>query len=141
MYKHTRDYYWKNGKPYGRETVDPTEASISYKIVSDPSFKRFSVEKYQFLMFEKVVYDSYLLDFRHLSVKDQVAWQREILKEEAHETIGLLHNQDDRAVLIEKLHYEENRCRSCSTSSIHGIPQELSFLMPKRGHHDERVRN
>ena len=61
------------GKPYGRDIIDPTVASTSYKIVSDPYFRRFSVEKYQFLQFEKVVYDSYLLDFRHLTVKDQTA--------------------------------------------------------------------
>lgn len=121
MFKHFGNYYWKMGKPYGFEEVDPSQAPLSYKIVADPYFKRLSVEKYRFSQFEKVIYDSCLLDFRHLSLKEQVAWEREILKEEENLTVCLLRNQDDRAVLIETLTFEENQCRTCSTSSVHGV--------------------
>ena len=48
-----------------------------------------------------------------------------MLKEEADQTICLLRNQDDRVVLIETLLYEQNRCRSCSLSSVHGIPLSI----------------
>lgn len=121
MYKHYKNYYWKMGKPYGAEEVDPSQAPFSYKIVSDPYFRRFSIEKYLLTRFEKVVYDSILLDFRHLSLKDQMAWQREVLKEEEDRTICLLRNQDDRAVLMETLTFDQNHCRTCTTHSVHGI--------------------
>ena len=122
MYKQYRNYYWKMGKPYGCEEVDASLAPFSYKIVSDPYFKRFSIEKYLFAHFDKVVYDSALLDFRHLSLKEQIAWQREVLKEEGDRSICLLRNQDDRAVLMETLTFHQNQCRTCETSSVHGLP-------------------
>jgi hypothetical protein len=122
MYKNFGNYYWKNGKPYGFDEVDPSKAPFSYKIVIDPYFRRFSIEKYLYTQFEKVVYDSHLLDFRHLSLKDQVAWQREVLKEGGSQSICLLRNQDDRAVLLETLTFDQNQCRTCETSSVHGVP-------------------
>lgn len=123
MHKYFKNYYWKNGKPYGLEEVTH-EAPISYRIVTDPYYKRFSIEKYS-LKFDKIIYDSLLLDFRHLTLKDQVAWEREMLKEEENRSISLLRNQDDRAVLIETLTFHNNQCRACMTSSIHGIPLAL----------------
>lgn len=122
MFKHFRDYYWKSGKPYGIDVVDPSLISPSYKIIVDPYFKRFSVEKYLYQNFEKVIYDSLLLDFRHLNLIDQTAWQREVIKEEQKETVCILRNQDDRAILIETLTFENHQCRTCWTSSIHGLP-------------------
>ncbi len=125
MFKHFQDYYWKEGKPYGSQEVEPIEAPISYKIAVDPYYKRFSIEKYQYTGFDKVIYDSCLLDFRHLTLKDQMAWQREILKEEKDLSICLLRNQDDRAILIETLSFENNQCRTCQTNSVHGIPLSI----------------
>jgi len=110
------------GKPYGSEEVESANAPFSYKIVVDPYFKRLSVEKYQLHRFEEVIYDSILLDFRQLSLKDQIAWEREVLKETDHQTICLLRNQDDRAVLQETLTFESGYCRTCLTSSVHGLP-------------------
>lgn len=122
MFKHFQDYYWKGGKPYGSAIVDPSQIATSYKIIVDPYYKRFSVEKYRYVYFEKVIYDSLLLDFRHLTLKDQVAWEREIVQEEKDQSICLLRNQEDRIVLVETLTFEQNQCRSCLTSSVHGIP-------------------
>lgn len=122
MYKHYRNYYWKMGKPYGLDEAHAAQTPYSYKIVADPYFKRLSIEKYQFTLFEKVVYDSILLDFRHLSLKDQMAWEREVMKETEDQSICLLRNQDDRAVLIETLTFENNQCRTCLTTSVHGLP-------------------
>lgn len=125
MFKYFQDYYWKAGKPYGVEAVDPFQASSSYKIVADPYYKRISIEKYRYTFFDKIIYDSFLLDFRHLTLKDQIAWERETLKEEKDRSICLLRNQDDRGVLMETLTFEHNQCRSCSTSSVHGIPLSI----------------
>jgi hypothetical protein len=121
MFPHFREYYWKEGKPYGTQEVAPAQTSFSYKIIVDPYYKRFSIEKYHFIHFEKVIYDSCLLDFRHLTLKDQMAWQREILKEEDNSSLCLLRNQEDRAILIETLTFEENLCRICTTTSTHGV--------------------
>lgn len=122
MHAHYIDYYWKMGKPYGMDKVNPSQTPLSYKIVSDPYHKRFSIEKYHYIHFEKIIYDSSLLDFRRLTLKEQIAWQREILKEDLNQSICLLRDQDDRAILIETLTFEQNQCRMCSTSSVHGIP-------------------
>lgn len=129
-----KNYYWKNGKPYGREEVDPLKNSYSYRIVTDPYFKRFSIEKYCGKQFEGIIYDSMLLDFRHLTEKDQQAWQREVLREEKNQTICLLRNHEDRAVLTETLTYEKNLCRSCLISTVHGIPiaiQQMYYSLLK----------
>lgn len=122
MFSHYHDYYWKDGKPYGKDKTEPALSSHSYKIVSDPYFKRISIEKYHFTQFDKIIYDSYMLDFRHLTLKDQMAWRREVLNESEHETVCILHNEDDRAVLFETLTFEGDLCRCCRTSSIHAIP-------------------
>lgn len=122
MFKHFKDYYWKQGKPYGTQVSDPAQTPCSYKIIVDPYYKRFSIEKYQFTHFDKIIYDSGLLDFRHLTLKDQMAWQRENFKEECDASLCLLRNQEDRAILIERLIFEGDVCRMCTTSSIHGIP-------------------
>lgn len=121
MIKHYLDFYWKMGKPVGKKVVE-ANAPISYKIIIDPYFKRFSVEKYLSGKFEKVVYDSYLLDFRHLKPREQAAWQREIIHEDEHSLISLLRNIDDRAILIEEQTFEKGQCRSCTIKSIHGVP-------------------
>lgn len=122
MFNHYHDYYWKEGKPYGGQKANPSQAPFSYKIIVDPYYKRFSIEKYQYLHFEKVIYDSCLLDFRHLTVEDQIAWQREVLQERKDVSVCLLRNQEDRAILIETLTFEKGHCRSCTISSAHGIP-------------------
>lgn len=121
MIAHFLTYFWKNGKPYGLSPVTPTEAPISYKIIVDPYYKRFSIEKYRFALFDKIVYDSYLLDFRHLKPLYQTAWQKEELYSDDSSIICLMRNQDDRAILKETHYFEKNRPRICKMSSIHGI--------------------
>lgn len=125
MLKHFLDYYWKGGKPYGIKPIEAINASFSYKIIADPYYKRISIEKYCKGSFEKIIYDSILLDFRNLTQKDQLAWEREILKEEKDKLISLLRNQDGRAILIETITFKQNQCLSCLTSSVHGIPLSI----------------
>lgn len=118
--EHYQDYFWKMGKPYGQHPTDQ-RASVSYKIITDPYHKRYSIEKYQQGLFKKIIYDSILLDFRHLNPIDQVAWQKELMKEEEQFAMYLLRNQDDRAILIERQSFEKNWCRSCFIYSAQGI--------------------
>jgi hypothetical protein len=121
MFKHFRDYYWKDGKPCGLDVVDPAGAPQSYKIVSDPYFKWISVERYHYLKFDQTVYDSLQLNFRRLTETEQTAWQREILSEGEDQVTALLRNQDDRAILFETMYFEAEKCRKCVTTSIQGL--------------------
>jgi hypothetical protein len=121
MMKYYRDYYWKKGKPYGHEVATTTNGK-TYKIVTDAYGKRFSIEQYQEGLFDKTIYDSLLLDFRHLNPVNQMAWQKEVIAENEQTVTCLLRNQDDRAILLETHYFDNKRCRSCKISSIHGLP-------------------
>lgn len=127
MNHHFQDYYWKNGKPYGKQIVDAS-AQVSYKIIVDPYYKRFSIEKYRSHIFDRIIYDSFLLDFRHLKPNEQIAWEKEELQSGDSSLRYLLRNQDDRAILTETHNFEQGHCRSCLISSIHGIPLSLHRL-------------
>lgn len=118
MIKNYQDYYWKTGKPYGKGIE---EHPHYYRILTDPYGKRYSIEKYLDGAFDKIVYDSQLLDFRHLTPMHQTAWQRERLKEEGNQIHCLLRNQDDRAILFETHYFEENFCVKCEIFSIHRL--------------------
>ena len=122
MIPHYEDYYWKNGKPYGLKAIDPSATPLSYKIVVDPYYRRFSVEKYRFNHFDKLLYDSYLLDFRHLKPMNQTAWQKEQLSHENDIISCLIRNQDDRTILKETHYFEQGRPRLCKIESVHGTP-------------------
>lgn len=122
MNRYYQNYYWKDGKPYGVGLVStntPPPFPISYKIIADPYYKRISIEKYSDEKFLQIVYDSIFLDFRHLRQPEQTAWQREILLESEHEMIHLIRDQNDRAILIEKLYFQSNRCMECQLFSTH----------------------
>jgi hypothetical protein len=118
MIKNYQDYYWKAGKPCGKGSE---AKSHYYRILTDPYGKRYSIEKYIDGSFDKIVYDSQLLDFRHLTSMHQTAWQRERLKEEDNQIHCLLRNQDDRAILFETHYFEEHLCVKCEIFSIHRL--------------------
>ena len=94
------DYFWRNGKPYGKGVIDEIQGK-SYKVVSDPYFRRFSVEEYHKGKFQRIIYDSASFDFRHLSPLEQTAWHKEILSETADQVVCLIRNGDDRDILKE----------------------------------------
>lgn len=121
MIPYYQDYYWRNGKPVGRNLVDSQDAPQAYKIVIDPYFKRISIEKYLKGRFDKVVYDSQFLDFRKLKPAEQTAWSRELLHEDSTKTVHLMRDHYDRLILIETSLFEGNQCRECRISSIHGV--------------------
>lgn len=134
MFKYYKDYFWKEGKPFGIDEINPSQTASSYKIVSDPYLKRLSIEKYHYQFFDKIIYDSLLLDFRQLSVKDQTAWEREMIKEDEGQSFCLLRNQEDRVILIETLTYESNYCRSCLISSVHHTPLSIHRMYYRELH-------
>lgn len=115
MIKKFKSYYWKEGKPYGREKGD------KFKIVVDPYHKRYSIEEYEKGEYKRVIYDSNLLDFRSLKDPRQASW----LKEPFGENSSLLRNQDDRVVLIEKYEFKGDKCSLCRYLSPQGI--EIAF--------------
>lgn len=107
-------YFWKEGKPYGK---DPDEKG-PFRIVVDPYYKRFSVELYEGSEFKKILYDSNLFDFRALKDPRQASW----IKIALSPTESLLKNQEDRVVLKETYTFEQNRPRACLYSTPQGIP-------------------
>jgi hypothetical protein len=121
MTKFYRNYIWKKAIPYGIEEVQEG-AECAYKIPSDPYRKRIAVEEWRNGKFFRVVYDSALFDFRHLQPADQNAWQKVNVLETKETVTSQIRNQDDRTILIEVYHFEGGICRSCMTSSAHGIP-------------------
>jgi hypothetical protein len=120
MIPHYEDYYWSQGKPKGlvKAAVD---APQSFKIISDPYQKHFSIERYEFGRFTAVVYDSYLFDFRLLKRAEEAAWQRETLRETTTSVRSLVRNMEERVILIEEAHFQGDLCRFCKIFSPHEI--------------------
>jgi len=121
MSKYYRDYVWKEGIPYGIDPL-PENAEMSYKIAMDPYRKRISIEKYKKGNFSEIVYDSALLDFRHLKSAEQTAWQKVIYDEKPDQIISHIRNQDDRLVFIETYRFEKDFCKECFAKSPHNVP-------------------
>ena len=120
---HFFSYHWKNGIPIGTRATKQAEScsSISFKVISDPYRKRFSVEKYAAGQFVEVIYDSGLFDFRHLRSEETDAWQKEPLEETEGKIRSLIRNMDERVILIEEAHFRDNECTECRIFSPHGI--------------------
>lgn len=117
---HYQDYFWAKGKPVGLRQV-PKNSPASFRVLSDPYGKRFTIESYTQGKFQEVVYDSNLFDFRLLKKEEDNAWQREILEETPDFVRSLIRNMEERIILIEEAFFEGNVCRFCSFSSPHGI--------------------
>lgn len=130
MDHHYKEYCWKDGLPMGSEKADSLEG-ISYRILADPYRKWISIEQYRSGVFESVVYDSNLFDFRTLKTLNQAAWLKEKLSENEGHVRCLLRNQDDRAVLVEDYHFQHGKCHECRTTSIHGLPVSHQKILYK----------
>lgn len=132
MTKYFQDYYWKEGLPYG---INPLKEKISshqtYKIVADPYHKRISIERYLSEQFVGLVYDSALLDFRHLKPTEQMAWQRIVISEADDKTVCLIRNQDDRIAFLETHYFKEDLCRECHVHSPHGFLLSIHKMLYK----------
>lgn len=112
-----KDYYWKNGKPYGKDPIDPASES-SFRVVVDPYYKRFSLEHYTKGKFNKLLYDSALFDFRALRKPELAIWHREAIDEEN----SLIRNEEDRVILVESYLFDGDFCRSCLIVTPYAIP-------------------
>lgn len=123
MIKHYRDYYWNEGIPYGLDPLENGQAleGHTYKIIMDPYRKRISIEKYALGRFVTTIYDSALLNFRHINPMEQQSWQKELLNESKESMECLIRNQDDRILFIETYFFEKNLCRKCLARSPQGI--------------------
>jgi hypothetical protein len=117
-----KKYCWKGGIPYGLGTSETGKLEgVLYKIVMDPYRKRISIEEYFGEKFSAIIYDSALLDFRHLKTMDQSKWEKTTLEDTPEKTVCLIRNHDDRIVFIETYRFEGNFCRECQTHSPHGF--------------------
>lgn len=128
---HYIDYFWKNGKPVGRGAASSEDPpNYTYKVVSDPYFKRISLERYQNGVWDSAIYDSLLLDFRKLNERDQLAWQKVIIDEKPGFQFCLIRDHDDRVVFLEKHQFVNNMPVSCEIFSPQGLPlavQKISY--------------
>lgn len=113
------DYYWKGGIPRGKAPVDKSSQQ-SYKIVSDPYYKRISIESYRLGVFDAIIYDSAALDFRHLKQVNMSNWEKTTIFESEEKIICLIRNQDDRILYQEVYHFEQDLCRSCTVMAPQG---------------------
>jgi hypothetical protein len=121
MTKHYRNYFWKEGIPCGLDPVDENKADQSYKVVIDPYRKRISLEKYSHGKFLTTIYDSALLNFRHLNQIEQQSWQKTPICDSAERTECLIRDQDDRVLFIETYTFEKNYCKKCMARSPQGV--------------------
>lgn len=123
MITHYQNYFWKNGRPQGQGKVIPSDEPLtqSYRIQTDPYHKRYSIELYAGRRLKKVVYDSLLLDFRRLKESEQQGWQRECIRQEGAKSSFWIRNQEDRAILREKLEFNGSLCRKCRIYGPQGL--------------------
>lgn len=117
---HFEDYFWKDGKPCGTKKTS-ADAPLSYRIITDPYKKRFSVEKYSLGKCQEIIYDSNLFDFRHLKAGADAAWQRECIEETEERSLSYIRNMDERIILKEEAFFSGSFCHSCKIYSPHGI--------------------
>ncbi len=121
MHPFYTDYVWKAGKPVGRDPHPEGETlPVSYKIITDPYFKHYSVERYHFGKYETLVYDSQLLDFRKLKPEHQQAWQSETVEVTKECVSCLIRDGNDRLILKEVHTFEEGLPKQVELFSLHG---------------------
>lgn len=125
------DYCWKNGKPVGKEPLRSDGSDQPYyKIVIDPYFKRISVEQYKNNFWYSTVYDSLLLDFRKLSEREQLSWQKTIQSSDAENVECVIRDHEDRVICIEKHRLNQSLPVECKLYSPLGAllaMQKISY--------------
>jgi hypothetical protein len=121
MSTHYGHYAWKEGIPIGLGSVDPSSTHESYKVIADPYRKRISLEKYHYQQFDKVVYDSALINFKDFKRSETLAWQKTMEKDDKGISRGFIRNQEDRLIFIETYRFQEDLCRECRVHSPHSF--------------------
>lgn len=138
-HKYYTDYYWDHGRPRGAGIAALTEPQV-YKIVVDPYYKRYTLERYKNGAFAGIVYDSALYDFRWLKPQEQTAWHKETIEESETEISCLIRNQDDRVIALEKYAFEQSLCTLCKIyypNGEHLATQHMTYT--KLGAAENRV--
>lgn len=128
---HFEDYYWKDGKPVGIKKTS-SDAPTTFRIITDPYKKRFSIEKYALGKCHEVIYDSNLFDFRHLKSGADAAWQRECIEEKEDSILSYIRNMDERIILKEEAFFSGTVCHSCKIYSPHGVLIALQRMLKDR---------
>lgn len=121
MADYFRNYTWSKGKPQGEGTRSDLGNEPAYRIITDPYHKWYTVEEYADGLFRSSVYDSRLLDFRHLNPQSQVAWQEVPLRDTAEGKVYLIRNGDDRVIILEEFRFRAGRCEECRLLSPQGL--------------------
>lgn len=124
MVTHYRDYGWVKGVPKGIERLDTGDLSPDlqyYRIITDPYHKRYTVERYESGRFSTVVYDSMLLDFRHIKPAEQQGWSKETASADENTVTCIIRNPDDRVIYLETHRFEGEICRECQILTPQGL--------------------
>lgn len=101
------DYVWVKGKPRGKSPCQPLYDGFAYKIVKDPYGKRISIERFNKGVFQDIIYDSNLFDFRWL-IKVESSWQKI-----PSTSSSLIVDHDDRTIAKEFYVFENDLCTEC----------------------------
>ena len=118
---HYTNYYWEKGLPVGQQKVeDPASAARSYKIVADPYKKHITIESYKHGIFDDLLYDSHILDFRRLNEQQQMGWQKNTLDSTPELVVALIRDLNDRVIFLEYHHFQSSLCTKCEVFSPHG---------------------
>lgn len=121
MSEYYTDYVWRNGIPYGKGKI-AEPIGLYYKLPMDPYRKRIAIEQYQDKAFQRVIYDSAFIDFRHLKPPaEQTAWQKIVISSSPTRVMSIIRNQDDRIVCMEECLFDGNYCIECRLTSPHGF--------------------
>lgn len=122
MFPHFETLFWKAGRPRGKNRIEnPSLAKASYTIIHDPYFKRISVERYSFGIFDKTLYDTALFDARTLKEREQIRWMREEISESESEKVQAVKDETHRTLFLERQEFQEGLPRLCSIFSPHGL--------------------
>jgi hypothetical protein len=118
---HYKNYFWKKGLPAGLQKIeDPISEPQSYKIVSDPYKKRISIESYKNGIFDDLLYDSLILDFRCLNEQQQMGWQKQTLASSPEKVVTAISDLNDRVIFLEHHFFKSSLCVKCEVYSPHG---------------------
>ncbi len=105
------DYQWVKG------TVVKISEGDRFQILADPYGKRVIIEQHIDGKFQKLIYDSNLLDYRKLNPREKLGWSREELENDRF----LIRDRDHTPVLIEEHVFNGDRPIECRYYSPHLI--------------------
>ena len=112
------DYVWKEGIPKGIAGPQPR-----YEIITDPYGKRYLILDQN----HQLIYDSNVIDFRHLNPRHQQGWSRDALNEDQF----LVRDRDHFPLFIEHHFFKEGlpiECKFYSLSRVLIAVQKIHYV-------------